>query len=195
MPIVWSKWDTTKTTFLHCDLWTLLDTWRLWFYGLFSVHLILYCQTLSVVSYLGDFTHRSGNYWATDVDNQKDFQQRVLLLIKQDKNTSSWEIVNLKRDSGKIPKYVSFYFICLLICWHCIIDESSKKSLLLLFEADEIAHLLFILWVTNIDKLVFLTSKIGSMTCDRWFWTTDFTPGRSRHWVSNNYTSQMIHAK
>ena len=72
----------TKTTFLHCDLWTLLDTWRLWFYGLFSVHLILYFQILSFFSYLGDFTHRSGNYWATDVDNQKDFQQRVLLLIK-----------------------------------------------------------------------------------------------------------------
>lgn len=127
----------TKTAFLHCDLWTLLDTWRLWFYGLFSVHLILYCQTLSVISYLGDFTHRSDNYWATDVDNQKDFQQRVLLLIKhkirmhlitlRSRQNNEKAIVNVKWDSGKIPKHISFYFICLLICWHCIIDESSKK--------------------------------------------------------------------
>ena len=71
---------------------------------------------------------------------------------------------------------------------------TSKKGSKLLFVADEIAQLLFILWVTNIDKLVFLTLKDRFNDMWQMISTTDYSL-RSRLWVFNNYASQMIHAK
>ena len=83
---------------------------------------------------------------------------------------------------------------CLHNKWVELHESSLDKKSQLLFAADEIAFVLFILWVTNIDKLVFLTLKDRFNDMWQMISTTDYSP-RSRLWVFNNYASQMIHAK